>query len=181
MPKSLPADIPPDETGLDWGCVFCKTGSENILAEQLKEIAGIREAFAVQQVQHRSERGVRSEIVKIMLPGYVFFLADGTLKPHLLYQNDSVLRLLTYGEAWALRGGDLDFARWMHRHGGLLGLSRAYRVGQRVTIASGPLKELEGVIQKVDRRNRNGLVLIEFCGKQIKVWLAFDYISEEPS
>lgn len=168
-----------DDEAYAWACVFCKTGSENALAEQLCDAEGVLTAFSVRQVQHKSEGGQRTDVQKVMLPGYVFIMAEPDFDMYQVRKNDYVLRVLTYGEHWALQGNDLAFAKWMHQHGGVLGVSKAFRVGQKVVIASGPLKELEGVIQKVDRHNRNGLVTITFCGRETKVWLAFEYITEE--
>lgn len=180
MQRSIYPAIPLEADNLAWGCVFCETGAEARVSNQLAGMEGIRIAFAVKQMQHRSQRGVRSEVERVMLPGYVFFLAERDMQRYrLLRGNDRILRVLSYREAWALRGEDLAFARWMYAHGGVLEISRARKVGDRVTIIDGPLKELEGVILKVDRHNRNGLVSIQFGGKSTNVWLAFEYIAEE--
>ena len=52
----------------------------------------------------------------------------------------------------------------------------ARKIGDKVTITSGPLKTLEGYIVKVDRHNRNGQVAIQFDDRVWKVWLAFEIL-----
>ena len=59
-------------------------------------------------------------------------------------------------------------ALWMFRG--------AYSVGQTIRILEGPLKEQQGNIVKVDKRNRNCLISLEFIDNVFKVWLAFDLI-----
>lgn len=162
-----------------YGCLFCHTGKEETVAKRLRGLPGVEEAFSARQTQHKSKAGVKSATEKIMLPGYVFFIAPEEINTADLKRLDYVIRLLQYGSKWQLQGGDLEFARWIHGHGGMIGMSSAYRVGDRVTIIDGPLKEMEGVIEKLDKHNRNGRVLINFDGKQIKVWLAFEYVTEE--
>ena len=41
-----------------------------------------------------------------------------------------------------------------------------------------PLKDLEGHITRIDRRNKSGQVSITFGGKTIKIWLGFNYIED---
>lgn len=172
---------PQDAEELAWGCLFCSTGRETVVISQITDIPEVREAFVVRQAQHRSVKGLRSQILKVIMPGYVFFRAERGLDTYPMLRNGNVIRLLRTGDDWRLRGDDLRFAEWVGKHGGMLGMSRAYHEGERVVIASGPLKEMEGVIQKVDRHNRNGLIIIRFGGKETKVWLPFEYISEDDS
>ena len=38
------------------------------------------------------------------------------------------------------------------------------------------LKVLEGIITKVDKHNRNGMVTIDLFGRKKNVWLAFELV-----
>lgn len=148
------------------------------MAEQLGRLDGLHTAITPKQVQHRSVQGRKFTVEHPLLPGYVFFQANNQLEIGQVKRTDHVLRLLSYQDGWALQGRDLDFAVWIFNHDGLLGMSKVYRTGDRVVITDGPLKELEGTIEKLDRHNRNGLVSLDFDGKRIKVWLAFEYVTE---
>lgn len=177
MLESHATDEPAD---VAYGCLFCRTGTEQRSAARLKQLYGVRDAFAVRQMKHCSRGGVKSMVERIMIPGYVFFLAEPGLETYLIYRNvESALHLLSYHGTWALRGRDLSFAEWLYRSGGMLGVSKVYREGERVVVVDGPLKDLQGSICKVDRHNRNGQVELHFGGKRMKVWLAFEYIMEE--
>ena len=79
-----------------------------------------------------------------------------------------------------LRGTEADrdeqFVRWLFRYDGLLSLSQAYRDGDRILIISGPMKDVEGRIRRVDKRGCSGQVLLSFNGREIPTWLSFELI-----
>lgn len=169
-----------EQAALPLGCIFCKTGSEEAAARLLETTPRLHRAFVPKKVEHRSKKGVKSTVKKVLFPGYVFFLAEENWTPTLaVYHADYVLRLLRTDNGWQLMGGDEELVRWLLRHDGLLDLSKAYQEGTRVVIKSGPLKELEGVITKVDKHNRNGRVTLEMFGRKTDVWLAFELVEEK--
>lgn len=59
----------------------------------------------------------------------------------------------------------------------MLGLSQAYKEGDRIRIVSGPLKDMEGKIRRVDKRGMSGQVILSFCRRDIPVWLGFEMIA----
>lgn len=162
------------------GCIFCKTGSEEAAARLLRTTPCMCRAFVPRKVERHSEKGVKSRVEKVLFPGYVFFQAEEEWIPSLaLYHADYILRLLRTEEGWQLKGEDRAFVQWLLDHDGLLDMSKAYQEGAKVIIKSGPLKELEGIITKVDKHNRNGLVTIDLFGRKTNVWLAFELVEEK--
>lgn len=160
-----------------FGCVFCKSGQEEAAVRLLMTTPGMHHAFVPRKVEHRSEKGVKSTVKKVLFPGYVFFQAEESWTPTLpMYYADYILRLLQTDGKWPLKGDDEALARWLWKYDGLLDMSMAYQVGTRVVIQSGPLKELEGIITKVDRHNRNGMVSMDLFGRKTNVWLAFELV-----
>ena len=167
-------------TDLQLGCVFCKTGQEEAAARLLNTTARMHHAFVPKKVEHRSEKGIRTTTQKVLFPGYVFFQAEPDWHPTLLlYRGDYILRILTKDGSWHLHGDDAHLVQWLMEHDGLLGMSKAYAEGTRVIIKSGPLKELEGIITKVDRHNRNGMVTLDLFGRRMSVWLPFELVESE--
>lgn len=110
--------------------------------------------------------------------GICFFQAECSTEPYAKFPREHVLRLLTTGEnrQWQLAGEDEKFAAWLFQCDGLLGFSKAYKERDKIRIVSGPLKDLEGQILRIDRRGRSGQVVLEFNGRQVKVWLGFELI-----
>ena len=167
----LAADLP-------YGCVFCKTGHEKLVANAINQRYDALRALAVSQLKHKSTNGIKSVHEQILLPGYVLFRAYEEKLP--LYDFQSVQGVIqvmrnTSGD-WRLGLHDRGFADWVFCQGGLIGISSVYDVGDRVRIYSGPLKDYEGNIIKVDRRSRNGLVEIQFGSKIWRLWLAFEML-----
>ena len=163
------------------GCVFCKSGQEEAAVRLLLSTPGMLHAFVPRKVEHRSEKGVKSTVKKVLFPGYVFFQAEENWAPTLtMYYADYILRLLQTDGSWPLKGSDEQLARWLLEHDGLLDMSKAYQEGSRVIVKSGPLKELEGIITKVDRHNRNGQITLDLFGRKTSVWLAFELVDVKP-
>ncbi len=166
---------------LAYGCIFCRTGSERVIAYCLRRYFGCTDAIYVKQIKHKSVDGKRSDEIKTAIPGYVFFTAGESreITGSKARVMKDVFKLLTgqKGE-WQLEGADAEFAEKVMKSGGMWGVSKAQVLGGRVHIISGPLKDYEGNIVKIDRRNRNGLIEISFGGRAFKVWLAFDLTEE---
>ncbi len=78
-----------------------------------------------------------------------------------------------------LNGSDLKYAQWVLSQGGILGVSKALKVNERVKIIDGPLLELEGWIRAYSARGRSCRVEIDIVGKQISAWLPFEWVEGE--
>lgn len=173
------AEEPPDsDQGAQYGCVFCRTGQERLVAQGLAAKYQKLETLVVLQIKHKSLQGVKSTQEHILLPGYVFFQVLGEAPSFFDIRSiQGVIGLLRdFSGEWRLADQDRRFARWAFAHGGVIGLSKAYTVGDKVRILSGPLKDYEGSIVKIDRRSRNGQIKIRFDGRVWKVWLAFELV-----
>jgi len=156
------------------GCLFCMTGQENRVASMIEMLWPGAKAYSVSAAKRQSRSGVKSVETKVIMPSYVFFETDEGFLPTPPYP-DGVIRVLTTMDGnWKLTGRDDEFARWLIAHEGVLNLSQAHQVGERIVIHQGPLKDLEGYIQKIDKRNGNGLVQLEVGGNQIRIWLPFE-------
>lgn len=53
---------------------------------------------------------------------------------------------------------------------------QAYKEKDRIRIVSGPLKDMEGKIKRVDKRGCSGQVILSFHDKVVPVWLGFEII-----
>ena len=125
-----------------------------------------------------------------MLSGYVFFeLSEdeapeaGTLDPVLMAlveisKDDSVLKLLKYsGGEWRLLGSDDLFAEMLFNTEGNIGLSQAYfDRGDRIRVLDGFLKDYEGNITSVNRKNRTVEVTADLQGKKVIMRLGYELV-----
>lgn len=164
-----------------YGCVFCITGKEALVAEQIEAACpGVR-ALTARWEKHKSVNGKKSKVQAVLLPSYVFFRAPRDFSSFSCFPQENVIRILqTDRHAWQLTGADEQFARWLFSYDGLLSFSKAYQEGTRIRIVSGPLKDMEGSVQRIDRRGRSGQVTLSFNGKPVTVWLGFDLLETLP-
>ncbi|MEG2701283.1 MAG: hypothetical protein RSA65_01625 [Clostridia bacterium] len=162
-----------------YGCLSVRSGRETWITNQINETCGAITAKEILQMKHKSSNGQRFVQPTQMMPGYVFFKAEADFIVQELTRLKDVYRVLKSNDGlWSLAGGDLDFAQWVFKYDGMIGLSKAYREGDCVKIISGPMKDYEGQILRIDRRNRNGLVAIGFDRQIFQTWLAFEWLDE---
>jgi transcription antitermination factor NusG len=60
---------------------------------------------------------------------------------------------------------------------GICHYSNVLKDNTRIKVISGPLKEIEGKIIKVDRRNQKAMVELPLLNSIVKVSLGFEYIN----
>ena len=167
----------PEDEGSAYGCVFCITGKEQTVADRIERTCPDIQATTVRKMRYRTQNKVKTREETIALPSYVFFKAPVDTTPSACFPKQDILRVLTTEKwNWQLVGGDEKFARWIFRYDGLLDFSKAYREGDRIKIISGPLKDMEGQITRIDKRGCSGQVVLSFNGKSVPVWLGFEMI-----
>lgn len=163
------------KSGVGYGCLFCKTGSEVEVAKELQSFDEI-EALAPERKYRRrinGEMDIRSEI---LFPGYVFIKAPTNFDVGKLLRYSNTYRLLTTDKEWLLTGNDAGFVQWLFEQGTELGFSQAYFEGEKIRIVSGPLKDYEEAIIRVNKRFQNALVILSFNKLQIRVCLGYELV-----
>ena len=178
FPKTWTADEKSQQEGMSYGCVFCLTGKEQTVADMIHLSCRDVQALTMRKARYRTCNKVKTKEEVIVLPSYVFFKAPSDAEPLAKFPRQNVIRILTTdGGRWQLAGEDERFVDWLFHYNGVLGFSEAYKEGDRIRIVSGPLKDMEGKITRVDKRGRSGQVVLSFNGKDIPVWLGFELIN----
>jgi len=117
-----------------------------------------------------------------LMPGYIFLFANEQMDPTLVHRLSGVLRVLQYGDkVYALTGYDEQLARWLARYEGTIGFSKVLRVGGRIQVVQGPMKDELCRIKDVDQRKRCAKVELQFCGAGFFVWMDFEWVEAETS
>ena len=113
-----------------------------------------------------------------LMPGYVFFDADTEPTWDWILKDSAVLKLLSYGDGeYALRGTDLEFIDWIKKNNGIIEMSSAVKVGSMIEFVSGPLKDMNGKIIKINRSRRQ--VQVSFGSENgiiSKVWCSMEFV-----
>lgn len=162
-------------------CLFCNTGRENAVARSVEQNGWGRAIFA-ERIKTIRRDGQTIETFVPLLPGYVFVYSDkmDTARRDELLGLRSVIRVLSYdaGGHDGLTGRDLEFADWLWRVNGRIGLLKALQVGDRIEIVDGILKQLHGTITKMDKRKRTVRIALDTEGAIREIWLAYDVVEK---
>lgn len=160
-------------------CLFCSSGHEEKVAQHINSQYENVLALPVFQVKHRSEKGVKTLVKEVMLPGYVFVYSSDTIPMTQILLNSKTLKFLKDSEGtYELYGGNLEYAQWVLRYNGIIGCSKAVRIGSRIKVIDGPLKDYEGYIKEVSKKNRNARIEMMFMGRMISAWLPFEWVED---
>lgn len=156
-------------------CLFCETGKEKRVVEAIQEMRWGRAIFAQRvKVVWRGQQWV--EDTTPLLPGYVFVYQDQEDEPYRNYMSIShVIRVLMYGEGQdKLTGRDLEFADWLWRVGGKIGVMQAVQEGDCIEITDGVFKALHGRIIRMNRRRKKVCVSLDTQGIPMQIWLSYE-------
>jgi transcriptional antiterminator NusG len=168
-------------------CLYCKSGSEHNLVKLIKKSfkEHLSENVAIYyptRLMNQKKKGQWSEVEQPLLPGYIFlFLPQEIALPtFLLTQEKNVYKILRYSDGtMALKEDDRNYAMWLYDHKGYLKPSTViFEEGQLIKIVDGPLREMEGKIEKVDRRHRRVVVNAMFAGAVRKLNLSINIIDQ---
>jgi transcription antitermination factor NusG len=172
--KTAGGNLPETGNG-SYFCVFCEIGSEAVVEISLENkgctvISSLVERYIVKNKKFNKE-------LRPILSGYVFFEYYGLPNWIEIKRMNHILYPLKYSDnTRSLRGNDEKFVHWLIQNKGVIKMSKAIEIGHKIKIIKGPLKDYEGNIVKVNKREKS--VKIEINGEGIikYVWLSYEYI-----
>lgn len=130
----------------------------------------------------------KGKVVKEMLPlfpGYIFIETSEEKIDNELYNimrfTPNFYRFLPNNkEKHSMEGKDLSLIKHFLSFGEIMETSKVFfDENERIVVAEGPLKGLEGLIVKVDRRKKRARIRVEISQNSLTLDLAFDVISKE--
>ncbi|MBR4471131.1 MAG: hypothetical protein IKS54_07490 [Erysipelotrichaceae bacterium] len=167
------------ENGFDSYVFFTLSGKEEDLAEELNGKYEDIYCLVLRRMVHRSDHGKKWDEQSIMIKGYVFIYVPSNYDIRYIRSDNNPYKILRWKlDLGKLFGDDLAYATWVLKQDGLIGISKAVKVNQKVKIVEGPLAEMEGYIVKYSPRNRNCLVELEFMNQKVSTWLPFEYTDQ---
>ncbi len=167
------------DNGYDSYVFFTLSGKEEDLAEELNGKYEDIYCLVLRRMVHRSDHGRKWDEEDVLIKGYVFIYVPSNYDIRLIRSDNNPYKILKWQlDLGKLFGDDLAYADWVLKQDGLIGVSKAVRINQKIRIVEGPLAQLEGYIVKYSPRNRNCLVEIEFMNQTIRTWLPFEYTDQ---
>lgn len=165
------------EKAFDAYCLFCATDHEIKLTRELNYLNAECLALPFLRMKREGSRSNSFLVQKILLSGYVFIFCPTGYGLNLLRRGETPFRILDRKENGGLLvEDDRKYADWVLKQGGILDLSKAIQVGDRVKIISGPLLDLQGYITGYSKKSRNFRVQFEMMGVAVNTWLPFELV-----
>lgn len=161
-------------------CLFCETGKEKRVVDAIHEKQMGQAIFAQRVKTVWINREEYEEKISPLLPGYIFVYSDQEDISYIDYQRLSgVIRVLAYENGSdKLLGRDLEFADWLWRQGGMIGIMKAVQIGDRVEIVDDVFKGLHGKIARMNRGRKNICVTLDTKAAPMKIFLSYKIVEK---
>lgn len=161
-----------------YGCIFCRSGGERIIADRLKTLNP--DIDVIVPTKLRYHRGKQKDEQVILFPGYVFVRADTDYPMFSRVKHEFVYKILCdKGKDWRLYDSDAEIVQKLFEMNGVIGYSKAYYENDRIRIVEGFLKSFEGSITRVNHRMHTAEVTISICKRETRIWVGFEEIEAQ--
>jgi transcriptional antiterminator NusG len=122
-------------------------------------------------------KGKTVKEIRPIIPGYVFFSNNSEPDWKKMQNYEYIYYPLRYSDnTKELRNNDLQFVQWLVRHNGDIGISKVIQIGSWIKIVEGPLKEYEGKIKKINKRQKCAEIEIDTDKIINRIWLSYELI-----
>jgi transcriptional antiterminator NusG len=156
-------------------CLFCETSKESNVETFLKRLGLDVISALVERNIFKNGKWIKES--RSIIPGYVFFENNHEPNWNEIRENKHIYYPLEYlDKSKNLRENDLQFVKWLKKHNGTVNISKAIEIGNKIKILEGPLKELEGKIVKIKKRQKCACVEIDGEGIKNQIWLSYEII-----
>jgi len=161
------------EPEMKWYAIFVETGQEENF-ERLINVLYPDENIEILIPKRKlieRRQGKVYEITKKLFPGYV--LVKTVMNTDVYYKLSGLPRV--YGvlkdesEPVPIRDEEMAVILALTAEGETIGFSEVYKEGERIVVISGPLKGLEGIIERFDARKKRVKVRIQFLGREKRI------------
>jgi transcription antitermination factor NusG len=167
-------------------CVFCKTGREPAVESFLTLRAyRVISSFTAQKVFRNGKAQTERRPI---LPGYVFFAAPAPPDWKTILASSDIYYPVAYADGTnTLRNNDLAFVKWLLLHtgssngapAGTIGVSQVMKIGTRIKVVNGPLKDFEGSITKVNKARKIAAIELSTDSMFHIVWVPIEYVEKQ--
>ena len=161
--------------GREFFCIFCETGREAIVEDYLQSLGCIVISSTVERNVVKNGKFIKE--FRPIISGYTFFEYDGEPDWREIKKCKYIYYPLQYNDnSKKLRNNDLEFVYWLIRNNGVVKISKVIEIGNKIKIIEGPLKEYEGNIVKINKRQKCAKIEINGEGMINNVWVSYEYM-----
>ena len=161
-----------DEKAWRYGCLFCRTGAEAIIASYINQTITDVEAVAPTRTRRKTVADKPVEDQVQLLPGYIFFRTETDEQVPRLTRITNVLKLLEYDNlSWELTGGDREFAEFLFDND-LLQPPHVSFIDGKLHFEDGFLYGHDDAVLRVSRRKKTAEVRLGI--DRLAFWIGYD-------
>jgi len=166
---------------MKWYALFVETGKEIIIQEMLNRNFAKEDMLCLVplRVVPEKQKGITLNVNKTLFPGYVFIKVSMNAEFYYAIKNTpKIYRILRSGKHnegdietyfTSIDEREMDFIIQLTGENGIISFSKAFLTGDRIVVSNGPLKGLERVIKKIDKRKKRAKILLNFLGDEQQV------------
>lgn len=162
----------------NWYVLQVITKKENKVEEVLNKLSlkNLKPFLPKKKLKIR-KNGQIKDIISPLYPGYIFIIGKWDINEakDILKCPNTVKFIGGINTPGFLRDDEKEIILKITKDG-LTDYSKVISIGRKIKVISGPLKELEGVIESVDRRKHRAIVKMPLLNSTIKVTLGFEFI-----
>jgi len=160
-----------------WYALHVMTGREQEIAEAVEKSGAVNAIVPIRVLAERRKK--KLQVVKrVLFPGYVFVLWTGNVTTY--YEMLGIPGVIRFVGAdkkpIAIPDEQMAPVLILANHGNPIALSQVYREGELTRIVSGPLKDLDAYIVKVDIRNRRATIQIPILNADHTIQLGLEML-----
>jgi transcriptional antiterminator NusG len=158
---------------MKWYALFVETGHEEMFEELISVLYPQEKMQVLVPKRKLIERrqGKTYGKIKRLFPGYVLLKAE--MNEDMYYKLSSLPRVFSvlknHYDPVPIRDEEMATILALTADGDTIGFSKLYKEGDQIVVAAGPLKGLEGIIEKFDHRKKRVKVRIKFLGNEKRV------------
>lgn len=161
---------------MDWYALFVASNSEDMVEQQIRACFSpqLLTCFNPKKKVPENRNGLLRIQTKVLFPGYVFIRVE--LTTQLYYELKRVPKIYRFLNCGKSQSDIADISRIPEEEmipilqligeNGILECSDISIIDRKAKVISGPLKSLDAIIKKVDKRKRRAKIELEFLGKR---------------
>ncbi|NLU36754.1 MAG: antiterminator LoaP [Clostridiales bacterium] len=166
---------------MQWYALFVKTGEEEDMRKYLETLLpdiNMKILIPKRKLQER-RKGKVYEVIKTLLPGYVLVKTEMDVDFYYrLKKMPGLLKILRdESEPLPIPEHEIAVILALTNQGDVIDFSEIYKEGDRIKVARGPMKGLEGIIESYDHRKKRLKIRLEILGQVKKVDIGAEFVN----
>lgn len=166
---------------VQWYALFVKTGKEEDMRKYLETLLpdiNMKILIPKRKLQER-RKGKVYEVIKTLLPGYVLVKTEMDVDFYYrLKKLPGLLKILRdESEPLPIPEHEIAVILALTNQGDVIDFSEIYKEGDRIKVARGPMKGLEGIIESYDHRKKRLKIRLEILGQVKKVDIGAEFVN----